>query len=221
MSTKDRADEDTIETTAVDHVSFEGIREVVAPVEPLAGQPARAHGPDALEHIRIACQPGGEFHSGGECRRCARFVNWLPSRDRTHVTVRCLWRESDRVADLMAYVSVLPVVSEETTLSEAVTEAERAGIPYLVVAEDGDFRGLLAIRGLQAGPGETVRDRMMRPTWSVSADASLGDTVSVMKANETDLVPVLADGELLGVVTRAALCEAGLAAAFEHEAEHQ
>lgn len=222
MSTKDRADEETVETTAADPVSFEGIREVVAPVEPPAGagQHAHARGVDALDRIRIACQPGSELHSGSECRRCARFVNWLPSADRTRVTVRCLWRESDRVADLMAHLSAIPVVSEEASLRQAIAEAGRAGMHrYLVVAENGGFRGFVAIQGLQAGPDETVRDRMTRPSWSVSADATLGELVGVMKAYETDVVPVLADGQLLGVVTRAALCEAGLSEAFEHEAD--
>lgn len=222
MSTKDRAEQETIHTTVADRVSFEGIREVVAPIElPAgAGPHARGGGADALAHIRIACQPGSELHSGLECRRCARFVNWLPSPDRTRVTVRCLWRESDRVSDLMAHVSAIPVVAEETALSEAIAEAARAGMRYLIVAGNGGLRGLLPVLGLPAEPGETVRDRMMRPGWSVSADATLGEVVGVMKAHATDVVPVLAADRLLGVVTREALCEAGLAAAFEHEADH-
>jgi hypothetical protein len=218
--TKDRAHEEVISR---DGITFEGIREVVAPVKPPGRAEQRTHAAraDVLEHIRIACQPGGPFHTGTECRDCARFVNWLPSADRSQVTVRCLWRESDRAVDLMAYASVIPVVSEQTSVGDAAVLARAAGLPFLVVAENGRFRGLLRVEDLPADGRIPVRDHMIRPTWRVSADAPLSEVVRVMQAHSTDIVPVLTDSEdseILGVITRAALCDAGLAAAFDDEA---
>ncbi|HWN69303.1 MAG TPA: CBS domain-containing protein [Haliangium sp.] len=196
--------------------TFEGIREVVARVESAqAGPRADADGPQALQHIRIACQPGGALHTGTECRRCARFVNWLPSPDRFHVTVRCLWRESDRAMDLMARASVIPTVTEERPVGEAALQAAAAGASFLVVVEDASFRGILRTEDIDVEPRAMVRERMIRPTWSVPADATLRDVVEVMKKHATDVVPVLAAGDLLGIITRVALCDAGLACAFE------
>src|SRR5690606_20563417 len=138
----DRAHEQTV---VEGRLSFEGIREVVAEVDAAAGpaagagQRAHARGAGALERIHLACQPGGELHSGAACRHCVRFVNWVPSRDHARVTIRCLWRESDPVADLMALAPTLPVVRPDTRLREAA----RLAMPYLIVAEGGRFLGVM------------------------------------------------------------------------------
>lgn len=215
---KDRSDAETISD---DRITFEGIREVVARVEPPArtGQRAHAGGAHAREdggiNWRIVCQPGGALHTSADCQRCARFVNWLPSPDRSQVTVRCLWHEGDRAADLMAHASVVPTATETMSVGEAAIQAGAAGMPFLAVAENGSFRGILRTDDLEVEPRTLVRERMIRPTWHVAADATLGEVVEVMKAHGTDIVPVLAGDELLGVVTRVALCDAGLASAFD------
>jgi CBS domain-containing protein len=212
--TKDRAHDETISSP---RTTFEGIREVVARLEPPArtGQHADAGGAGAFDRIQLACQPGGELHTGAECRRCARFVNWVPSPDRAQVTIRCLWRESDRAADLMAHAGVVPVASEDMSVGEAALHAAASGLQFVVVAENGAFRGLLRTDASDTSSLTPVRERMIRPTWSVPADASLRDVVDVMQAHQTDIVPVLAAGALVGVITRDALCNAGLACAFD------
>lgn len=197
--------------------SFEGIREVVAEVEPATGPGQRAHagGAGALERIRIACQPGGELHGGAACRQCVRFVNWVPSHDRTRVTIRCLWRESDPVADLMARAPSLPVVHPDTRLREAAAEAALLATPYLVVAEDGCFLGVLRAQDMGAGGELRARDRMVAPGCSVPATATLGDVAALMRARDAEVVPVIDADGLVGVITRAALRDAGLDAALD------
>lgn len=211
---KDRSHAQTISDR---EPTFEGIREIAARLEPplRTGPRARASGPEALDHIRIACQPGGELHAGTECRRCARFVNWLPSPDRLRVTIRCLWRESDRAVDLMARASVIPSATENMSAAEAALRAASAGVPFLAVIEDGRFGGLVRAEQCERSLRTLVRDLVIRPSWSVPADATLQDVVATMKAHDTDIVPVLDGGTLLGVVTRVALCDAGLACAFD------
>lgn len=210
--TKDRAHDETLPGQ---RATFEGIREVVARLEPpaRAGQRADAGGASALDHIELACQPGGELHSGADCRGCPRFVNWIPSADRSQVTIRCLWRESDRAADLMAHAAVVPVASEDMPAGAASARAAAAGLQFVAVAENGSFRGIL--RTDQPSSAAPVREHMIRPTWSVPPDATLRDVVAVMQAHDTDIVPVLAAGTLVGIITREALRNAGLACAFD------
>ena len=213
-STKDRAHE---ETTAEHRARFEGIRELVARVEPPVGAGQRADEGGALGRVHVACQAGGALHSGAACQRCARFVNWIPSPDRSLVTIRCLWHESDRVDELMDRASVVPAVTGDTLASEAMIAAAAAGRTFVVVVESDRFRGFLrtADLDLDLEPCALVRDRMVHTAWSVSAGAPLGDVVAVMKAHATDIVPVLAADTLLGVITRDTLRDAGLACAFD------
>jgi hypothetical protein len=213
-STKDRAHEETV---AEHRVTFEGIREVVACIEPPLGAGQHADEGGALGSVHFSCQAGGELHSGAACQRCARFVNWIPSSDRSLVTIRCLWHESDGVEDLMDRASAIPTATGDTPVGEAVVEAAAAGLAFVAVVEDNRFRGLLrtADLDLDLEPRTLVRERMVQTTWSVPAGATLRDVVAVMKAHAVDIVPVLAADTLLGIITRETLCNAGLASAFD------
>jgi CBS domain-containing protein len=213
-ATKDRAHEETI---AEHRDTFEGIREVVACIEPPVGAGQHEDEGGALGHVHFACQSGGELHTGAACQRCARFVNWIPSPDRSVVTIRCLWHESDRVDDLMDRASAVPTATEDMSVGEAVIEAAAAGLAFVAVVENHRFLGLMrtADLDLDLEPGTLVRERMVQTTCSVPADATLRDVVAVMKAHATDIVPVLAADTLVGIITRDTLCNAGLASAFD------
>lgn len=187
---------------------FQGIREIVA--ETHAAPDARNGA--LLDSIRISCQAGGMAHNGAYCKQCARFVNWVPSADRSAVTIRCLWSESDLAGDLMACTSVLATTTPDTPMAEAAAEARRLHTPYLMVESDGRLEGVIYLRDVEESG--LVRDRMIRPAWRVPPTATLSEVVALMLAHDTDFVPVVADDALLGLLTRADLVHAGLESAF-------
>lgn len=105
-------------------------------------------------------------------------------------------------------VSGLPVIEEERVigiLSEGDlvrrTElgTETSGAWWLVALADGaarDYRKTHAI---------AVRDVMTRPVFGVRASASLAEIAKLMETRRIKRVPVLENGKLLGIVTRADL----------------
>jgi hypothetical protein len=194
--------------TTQDSGCFEGIRELVAKTH---AAPEARNGA-LLESISITCQAGGMAHNGAYCQQCARFVNWVPSLDRSAVTIRCLWSESDLAGDLMACISTLVTTSPETPVAEAAAEARRLHTSYMMVESDGRFEGVIYLRDVDESG--LVRERMIRPTWHVPPTATLGEVVALMLAHDADFVPVVSDDALLGLLTRADLVNAGLESAF-------
>ncbi|WP_428261212.1 CBS domain-containing protein [Haliangium sp.] len=175
---KDRTNNE--ESVAPDsRVTFEGIREVVVPLESASGsgEDADTRSPDPLARAHFACQPGGRVHSGLECTVCARFVNWLPNADGSQVTIRCLWQESDLVADLMTHL-------------------------------DGDH-------GADEPPLGGSSEPYDWPAWSVPPTATLGDVVTLMREQDTDIVAVVGADGPIGLISRDALVDAGLGAALD------
>lgn len=203
--------EDREERQARSRTTFEGIREIVAEVRPTPGAPMMRS--DAiLESARINCQVGGAAHDGAYCKECTRFVNWVPSADRSKVTIRCLWNESDLASDLMACTSNLVTTRPDAPMAEAVAAARCLNAAYLLIESAGRFEGVIYEQDMDAG--ELVRDRMVRPSWALPPTATLREVVDVMLAHDTDFVPVVANDTLLGVITRADLIGAGLESAF-------
>ena len=107
-------------------------------------------------------------------------------------------------------VPALPVVGENGEVLGMV--GHREVLRYLVPAHtkrvSGEYRLGRGARApsATATPEETpVRDAMDRSVLCLSSDQSLGDVASLMGSKDVDRFPVVADGRLIGLLTRRAI----------------
>jgi CBS domain-containing protein len=112
---------------------------------------------------------------------------------------------------LESKISGLPVVGKSEQLVGIVSEGD-----FLRRAEIGTQRRRPRWIEFLVGPGRladeyvrassrTVGDVMTRDVHAVNIDASLEDIVRVMERHRVKRVPVVADGKIVGIVTRANL----------------
>ena len=110
-------------------------------------------------------------------------------------------------------VSALPVLDDEARLVGVVSEADllhkegyrdRAGKPRrpTVISR--------LRRTLPKAAGGTARDVMTSPAVTIGPDATLAETARYMASHGVKRLPVLAGGELIGIVSRADLVSAFL-----------
>jgi CBS domain-containing protein/mannitol/fructose-specific phosphotransferase system IIA component (Ntr-type) len=135
------------------------------------------------------------------------------------------------VRDLMR--SAVATLRPDETLEAAARQLERLDVEALpVVGEGGQLLGMLSHRELvrelapgyvqrvTGGPaaspaagarGRLVRDAMARSVLCVSEDQTLADAAHLLATREVERVPVVEDGVLRGVLTRADLARRLLA----------
>jgi CBS domain-containing protein len=110
-------------------------------------------------------------------------------------------------------VSALPVLDEEGRLVGVVSEAD---LLYKEGYRDrgGRSRRPTVIsrlrRTLAKAAGGTARDVMTSPAVTIDPDATLAETARYMASHGVKRLPVLAGGELIGIVSRADLVSAFL-----------
>jgi len=122
---------------------------------------------------------------------------------------------------LQEHISGLPVIEKSGQLVGVVTEGD-----FLRRAETGTQR--IRPRWLEfiAGPGRIadeyvhthsrkVRDVMTPEPLTIGEDASLADAVSLMEKRRVKRLPVVRDGKVVGIVSRANLLRALVSAAIE------
>jgi len=185
--------------------SFETLRQVVATVE----HPRRRR--KTMRQVFLAshlpCHKGGPEHGADACLECGRLVSVMPSPGAEHVTVRCLWTESDVVDDVMTPTRVLWTVPPTATLGDADRVAAREKIHHLLVQTDDWIEGVtcrcaLAAIGSPAGNRLCVADRMIADITTVPSGTPLGQAWRAIEATPVGLIAITRDGEMLGVVTR-------------------
>ena len=191
------------------HIALEGVREVEGRVDATA-HPHAAR--ELLAATHLSCQKGGPEHDALDCVHCARFVNFRPSRDRETVTVRCQWAPDDPVSDLMTLLCALATVEADWCIDDADRRARRLGIRHLLVTRGKDLVGIVCRCDLVPPPaeGEYVVDRMQTELIAVRPDATLRGAADLMRGRAVGCLPVVEDGQLVGVVTRGDLRRAGV-----------
>jgi CBS domain-containing protein len=105
---------------------------------------------------------------------------------------------------------VIGIVSEGDLLHRAETGTERRTQPRR--SRWFDTPGEESARDYVKSHGRTVRDLMTREVISVADTADLAEMAAVMETNRIKRVPVMRDGKLVGIISRANLVRA-LAAA--------
>lgn len=111
-----------------------------------------------------------------------------------------------------------PVVSPETGVREALRLLRDGGIPALPVCDGGRFLGLVGEKELlKVTPSRatllsrheipalldrlTVRTVVKSPSATVARDASLRHAAEIMVKNSSEVLPVLADGRYVGLIS--------------------
>lgn len=105
---------------------------------------------------------------------------------------------------------VLGVVSEGDFLRRPEIESDRPSSRWLRLFASPQDQA----RDYLKTHGRTAADAMSAPALTVAAEASLAAVARLMSANGVKRLPVLEDGRLVGIVTRADL----LRAVYEHPA---
>jgi acetoin utilization protein AcuB len=105
-------------------------------------------------------------------------------------------------------------IRSDETLAKAKALMKAGGFRRLPVVEDGHLVGILTERDLRAHTGylETTRvDAVMQTVLvTVAPDSIVEDAARLMLKNKVGGLPVLADGNLVGIVTTSDLLAAFL-----------
>src|SRR5262249_25666657 len=110
-------------------------------------------------------------------------------------------------------------VRPDTTAFDAMARMDAHGIALVLVVENGKLHGAfsaedyfnrLVLRGSN-GMATPVRDGMTRAVMAVRSSATAGECMRIMTANGVRLLPIVDDGRLISLVTRADLINHQLA----------
>ncbi|ABW01025.1 chloride channel protein [Caldivirga maquilingensis] len=93
-----------------------------------------------------------------------------------------------------------PVVSPSDDAGKALNTMLRLRYTALPVVDDGRFIGLISIYNMNGGRGK-VSDYIIRDTQYVTPESTLYDALTVMSKLGTTWVPVVSNGEFLGILT--------------------
>lgn len=110
-----------------------------------------------------------------------------------------------QLRDIMT-TSLISIGPDETA-SEAWSRMEHERIRHLVVMEDGQMVGILSIQDLGGRKGEairegrTVRELMTPKVKTATPDTTLEQAFEIMRKQPIGSLPVMEDGELVGIVT--------------------
>ncbi len=118
------------------------------------------------------------------------------------------------VADMIVTVTVDDVmqspvesVAPEATLGEAAAHMDDRPIGSVVVVEDGEPVGILTEADvvdafvLDADRGGAVTGPMSSPVTTIELDTTVDDAAALMRETGVSKLPVVDDGELVGIVT--------------------
>lgn len=99
--------------------------------------------------------------------------------------------------------SIIAVSAEDTVqqLARVLTEGGVSGAP--VVDADGELVGIVSEADVISKRGSRVRDVMQCTVITVTEDASVSDVCCTLSHNNINRVPVVQDGSVIGIITRA------------------
>ncbi len=192
---------------------FQYIREVIASAN--ISFDVRSTVREKLCASRLSCQKGMAPRSTVQCLSCPRLVNFIPKDD--SVVVRCLWTDRDHVHELMTLASEFVTITSSTTLLEAEQLAREHKIRHLLVVEDGRLIGIVSLSelGHEEFGLNTIGDRVNLCPWTIGPETSLVQAAQLMIERNLGIIPVVANREVLGVVSRGDLQRAGAIEAIQ------
>ena len=146
----------------------------------------------------------------GQYMQTAVDVHDVTTTGSPHITddVVGVRRSQLRVGDVMSK-DVITAAADET-ISSAVAKMAEHYVSCLVVMDKGRVAGILTEKDMLKGVGGgdvafdelKVSQRMSSRVKLVSADASIVEAGRIMEANRIRRLPVVQDGQLVGIVTQ-------------------
>ena len=116
--------------------------------------------------------------------------------------------QREAVREIMT-VDVAAVVPG-TPVGDAERVCARRGVRHLVVMKAGDLVGVLCTCDLEDHAGtETVEGVMSAPVVTIGADETLAAAAAKMRRGQLGCLPVVEDGEIVGILSRHDLEAAG------------
>lgn len=112
-------------------------------------------------------------------------------------------------------------IRTDDTASAAWTRMRRRGIRHLVVIDAGEIAGVISERDLGGRDGSRVRrgrkvHQLMTPSVvSATPETSLAEAADIMRQQLIGSLPVMADGDLVGIVTATDVFDALALASLE------
>lgn len=194
----------------VEPIGFEGRRELRAHLPADVPVP-----PNKIAVARLRCQKGGHKQSGQDCLMCSHYRGWRDGASAAEITVVCGFSDRDPVGDRMTFASGMVIVAPDATWSEAQAHAAEADVHHLLVVDGDRIAGITC--GCEYGkhhPDEPVRCALGPNVFAIERSATLGEAAGAMAQLGLGCLPVLDDGELVGVITRGDLRRAGVPAAI-------
>lgn len=105
----------------------------------------------------------------------------------------------------------LVVVDPRTQVAAAEGLARRRGVRHLLVISDSALVGVACVCDLgDAADDAAVADCMASPVVTIGPDASIDEAAAVMRDRGVGCLPIVVEGALCAIVTRADLRRAGL-----------
>ena len=107
----------------------------------------------------------------------------------------------------MAMSDAVETVTADTTATAAANQLRQKQVGSLVVVTDGEIRGIVAesdfvaLVGEEADPTTPVSAFMSAPVETIDPGTSLAAAATTMREEGVKKLPVVADGELVGIVT--------------------
>jgi hypothetical protein len=157
----------------------------------------------------LVCHNGGRERTVDDCRMCSRFVDVCDGAGRERI-VTCAWSHRDPVSARMTDCAALVCVAPETRRRDADELAIREGLHHLLVVSSAALVGVCCRCDLSMEGGRRVSTCMSTEIFAIHPTASLGAAVSALRWLRIGFLPVVADGFLVGVITRGDLRRAGI-----------
>ncbi len=139
------------------------------------------------------------------------FFIYIAASDEDRSTAIVVPLEGVKVRDIMS--RELRTVSPETTLPEIMSLMFREKHRGYPVMEDGKLAGIVTISDVQKVPEEnrgttTVREVMVKAIYVIEPGADAAEAMKKMMERQIRRLPVMEDGQLVGIVSRSDLLRA-------------
>jgi osmoprotectant transport system ATP-binding protein len=103
-----------------------------------------------------------------------------------------------------------PITSKQTRgLAEALKLMKRYGVDSLLITDQQNkLHGIITLESIErhyAEEEKTVGDLMVKDMITVTPNTSYTEVAEIFATNQVNMIPVLEDGKLLGLITRATM----------------
>lgn len=190
--------------SAVHPIAFAGQCEERGIVPPGITEPE-----ERLVCARLHCQKGCE-HSGNDCMLCERYRGWRDGPGASEIRVMCAWSSEMPIWQRMTCNAALVTVPPQLSVGEGIEIATENKLHHLLVTKDGELIGVVCRCDLSSHRfDDPVTTCLRRDVLAIAPSATLGEAAGAMAQFGVSCLPVIEDGQLVGVITHSDLRSIG------------